>query len=144
MSNYTVFDENITLEIDFLKEIIEGKAEFSMKLPANSPKNVVVKLSALQISLEKISIQNSSVVKMINYQYEPLNKQSEFLSKLLPEPLSFDFYMAYINKLEAQNPKNTLPDRISITLQISNENPILEEIPFTLIIRYKRYLDLYF
>ncbi len=136
MNSLKIIEENINLEVDFLKESVQGQVDFLIKLPINNLTTLTIELMAMQLNIERVSIANSPFVKFINFNYQSPEQQANFLSKLLPEPLSLDFYISYTNKLETQ--RNGLPDKIFINLQMtpSEESPP-EEITFNLVIQYK-------
>ena len=137
MSNpFQIIDESITLDIDFSLQQILSKVDFRIKLLPNSSnqKTLTLELSAMQINIDKILISNSNFVKLVNFTSPSLQNQANFLSDLLPEPLSFDFYVSYLNRIETQRLPS--PDKISINLTIDSEK-VQDEHTFTLSIFYR-------
>lgn len=132
---FKLLEQNLTLDIDFSNETILGRTEFLLllSLPSNSPKTLTLELIGLQFSLLDITISSTPFLELLSYQSPSLEKQASYLASLLPEPLSFDFYVTSFTKLEAQ--KCRLTEKITVFLQIKGDKP--EEVKFSLTVLYK-------
>lgn len=128
ISSYQIIEENLYLDIDFEKEVIQGKSDFLIRVSSINSKNLFLELTALQIFIHKISVLETKHLILHDYKYSSPDKQAKFLSELFPEPLSFDVYVSNFQRIESLKHKPI--DRILINLLFDTEKPINFE-PFT-------------
>lgn len=135
---FRVHEENLALDIDFEHEIIKGKSDFLISISLINSGNFILELNALQLYIEEIIIEDSIEISLNNYTYTSPEKQSQFLSFLFPDPLSYDSYVSNLCRLDYMKQAN--PDKISLNLACdmtknlsSNDKPIT----FRVIIHYK-------
>jgi hypothetical protein len=118
----TLIEQSLILEVDFNHRKLKCLSKYSLKITHPFP-NYTLLFSALQIQIKNIKMDSKSEkLKIKNSSYPDSKKQSQFLSKLLDEPLNFENYMTVFNYLEKGKVNSANEnERISITLE-NDEN----------------------